>query len=390
VALPHSLGVVYAAFTGRYLGFGPFDEYKVMGLAAHGRPRYLDVFRRIVRSDGGGRFWVDRGYFAFEYQGVLGRRVTRELGPARPPRAELEQRHADVAASLQERLGEIGVEVATALRRRTGARRLCLAGGVALNGVMNARIVAEAGYDDVWIQPAAGDAGCALGAALHVWTEVLGQARRSVMEHAYLGPEWSDEEVAAELRGVRAPYRHCDDIAGAVAELVADGKVVGWFQGRMEWGPRALGNRSIVADPRRPEMQERVNRCIKQRESFRPFAPAVLAARAGEWFETARASPFMLLVVPVRAERRGAIPAVTHVDGTARVQTVDERHNPRFGALLRAFERRTGVPVLLNTSFNVQGEPIVCRPIEAVRCFYGSGMDALAIGRCLVVKGEAG
>ncbi len=384
--LPHSLGMLYATFTGRYLGFGPFDEYKVMGLASYGKPRFIETFRRIVRPHGDGSFRIDRSYFEYEYQGQLGKKVLDELGPARREGEPLDERFADVAASLQCVLEEIAVSMAKALHARTGSKNLCLAGGVALNGVMNARIMESTPFENVFIQPAASDAGCALGAALYVQHHELGHPRSEVMEHAYWGPAYSDAQIRAELDLVKVPYKVDEQIARTVASLVADGKIVGWFQGRMEWGPRALGARSILADPRRAEMKDLVNRCVKYREEFRPFAPAVLAERAGEFFEPDVPSPFMVLVQQVRPEKRSVIPAVTHVDGTARVQTVERRLSPLYYEMIEELAQRTGVPVVLNTSFNVKGEPIVCTPLEAVRCFYGTGLDALAIGNTLLRK----
>lgn len=386
ISLPHSLGMVYAAFTGRFLGFDAFDEYKVMGLAAYGRPRYLEFFRRLIRVDAPGSFRIDRSYFAYEYQGHLGARVFAELGPARAPEGELDERHADVAASLQGRLEEVAVSLATELHRRTKSPNLCLAGGVALNGVMNARLLEQTPFKNFYIQPAASDGGGSLGAAYYRYHHELGRPREEVMDHVYWGPGYSDEEIGAELELLKVPFKRSENVAQEVAAELVEGRIVGWFQGRMEWGPRALGARSILADPRRADMKDLVNRCVKYREEFRPFAPAVLAERCGDFFSPDVPSPFMVMVLKVREEKRALLPAVTHVDGTARVQTVTRGTNPLYYEMIEEFGLRTGVPVVLNTSFNVKGEPIVCTPLEAVRCFYGTGLDTLAIGSYLLRK----
>ena len=386
VRLPDSLGLLYFSVT-LHLGFQMGDEYKVMGLAAYGEPAYAELFKDLVREDGRGGFRLNRSYF--DYLGAerfFSKKFYDALGPRRLRDEPVTQRHMDIACSLQQRLEDVLVGMAGHLHRRTGTENLCLAGGVAFNSVANGALLRRSPFRHIFVQPAAGDAGTALGAASLLAHQHFGRPRQTPMTHAFLGPSFTDAEIEEALRACKVPYERPAHIATRAAELVAAGAVVGWFQGPMEWGPRALGGRSIVADPRRPEMKDVVNRCIKHREAFRPFAPAVLAERAGEFFECAHPSPFMLFVFPVRPEKRGQIPAVTHVDGSARVQTVRREDAPLFWELITAFERLTGVPMVLNTSFNVNGEPMVCTPLDAVRCFFGSGLDALAIGNCLVMK----
>ena len=376
IEVPHSLGLLYEEVT-RHLGFlHSSDEYKVMALASYGQPRYLEQFRDIVRMDGNG------GYR------IVHTRLVERFGPARAPGEPFEERHYQVAASLQKSLEETALALASWLREETGETALAMAGGVALNCVMNARIRDSALFDAVWVQPAAGDAGTALGAAL--WTDA--QERREPshwrMEHANLGPGYSDDEIEELLRWSRLPYRKLDDVAEEAAALLAEDRIIGWFQGRMEFGPRALGARSILASPIRPEMQARLND-LKDREDFRPVAPAVLEERLDDWFESAQPAPhapFMLFVYDVKPGRAERIPAACHVDGTARVQTVSRGANPRYYELLKAFERRTGVPVLVNTSFNSRGQPIVCSPRDAIEAFYSTPLDALVIGSFLLHK----
>ena len=377
INLPHSLGLVYEDVT-RYLGFlHSSDEYKVMALASFGKPRYADAFRRIVDRDGEG------GYRIIPYD------LERVLGPARARGGPFEQRHYDIARSLQLVLEETVIEMAQWLQRKTGLRNLSMAGGVALNCVMNSRVRDAGAFERVWVQPAAGDAGTALGAALWIdWRERGAGARGNTrwrMDHAFLGPRYTDDEIETFLRWTGVRYRRFDDIAEEAAALLAEEKIIGWFQGRMEFGPRALGARSILASPLDPAMQARLND-IKDREDFRPVAPVVLEERASEWFVGGSVAPFMLFVFDVRPEKASRIPAVCHVDGTARVQTISRAHNPRYYEVIAAFERRTGVPVLVNTSFNTRGEPIVCTPRDAVECFWTSPLDALVIGSFVLEK----
>ncbi len=418
IRFPHSLGLLYSALT-YYLGFRVNSgEYKVMGLAPYGEPKYTRLLLDNVidlRDDGSFRLNLD--YFGYlTGLRMTSRRLDRLLGrPRRRPEAALEQFHMDVARSVQDVTEEAMLRMARYAHRESGGiPNLCLAGGVALNCVGNGRILREGPFERVWVQPAAGDAGGALGVALALWHRYLGNDRLPPgpggdgMGGAYLGPEFGDDEIAAVLAEERAPHEVLawDEIPDHVAALLAGGSVVGWFQGRMEYGPRALGARSILADPRDGAMQLRVNQKIKFRESFRPFAPAVLEERAAAWFELRTKSPYMVLVDQVAASqrvaatddddalrgfdrlrvRRSAIPAVTHVDGSARVQTVSRDTNPSFHALLEAFERRTGCPVLINTSFNVRGEPIVCTPRDALACFRGTDMDVLVLGRHVLRK----
>jgi carbamoyltransferase len=408
VAFPHSLGILYTAVT-QFLGFPRYgDEYKVMGLSSFGTPSLLPRLREVVRLVDG-RYETDPRYFRHATEGVTmsweggepaisplwSPLFERAFGPPRPPGADLTDRDRDLAASLQAVYEEALFARLAWLRRRTGSRALCLAGGCALNSVANGKVAEKTGFERVFVQPAAGDAGTALGAALYVWHQVLGRPRRFVMEHGYWGPSFDDARIAAVVRdrlgngraqavAVRRAGSQ-DDLVATAAAALAGGQVVGWFQGRTEWGPRALGNRSIVADPRRADMKDRLNERVKRREPFRPFAPSVLEERAGDYFESWAPDPFMVTVHPIRREKLGEIPAVAHVDGTGRLQTVSRSANPRYWALIEAFARRTGVPVLLNTSFN-ENEPIVNTPEEAVDCFLRVGMDTLCLGDWIVER----
>ena len=411
VAFPHSLGLAYTALT-QYLGFPNYgDEYKVMGLASYGEPEFLDLMREMVtvpnpRQIG---FELSRDYFSHHRNGVattwestepkVGRiysdHLVRKLGAARISDEPIDCCHQNIASSIQARLEEVVIQSLRVLQRNTGLRKLCLAGGVAFNCVINGKIVNETRFDEIYIPPAAGDAGLAIGAAMYVWHQVLGQPRSFVMEHANWGPEYSASEICTAIRECatdleNAGCRVCkvaddDNLYRVTAQQIARGGVVGWFQGRMEWGPRALGNRSILCDPRRAEMREILNRKIKRRELFRPFAPSILEEAAADYFTQSQPSPFMLMAHDVRAEKRCQIPATTHVDGTGRVQTVNRDQNPRFYQLIREFGRQTGVPVLLNTSFN-ENEPIVCRPQEALECFLRTKMDLLVMGDYIVSR----
>lgn len=390
VHLPHSLGLLYSAVTD-HLGFRPWSaEGKVMGLAAYGDPaRYLPAFREIVRLQPDGGYTLDMRYFRYHVRGWtewVSDRFIAQFGPRRVPESEITREHQDIAAALQVTTEEAALHVARALHRATGARALCLVGGVALNCVMNGRLLREGPFEDVFVQPMANDAGTSLGAALWVHHVALGCPRGEPLHDVYLGPAYDDETCRAALERHGLHFHRSDDVAEETAALLADGKIVAWFQGRMEVGPRALGNRSILADPRRAEMKDVLNARVKRREGFRPFAPSVLAERADDYFEHARPSPYMILNFHVRPEKRAIIPAVTHVDGTARVQTVTAEANPLYHRLIAAFERRTGVPVLLNTSFNVRGEPIVNTPDEAVTCFLGTAMDRLVLGSWIAEK----
>lgn len=390
---PHSLGLFYSAYT-YYLGFKVNSaEYKVMGLAPYGQPRFYDRVRETIEWKEDGSFKLNLEYFDF----LHGLRMTSERfhklfgGPPRQPESRLTQREFDIAASVQKVTDEIMVALARYIREQTNMRYLCMAGGVALNCVANAKVLEQAGFEDVWVQPAAGDAGGALGAAFYVWNTVLGNPRTFEMHHAYWGPEYSEEECRNCLDALGARYRRLEarELVREVAQLIAQNQVVGWFQGRMEFGPRALGSRSILADARDPKMKDTLNMKIKFREGFRPFAPSVLHERAPDFFEMngLKKSPFMLFVANVRPEKR-VIPSVTHVDGSARLQTVERHLNPLYYDLIAEFERQTGVPVIINTSFNVRGEPIVCTPADAYRCFMRTNMDYLVVGPFLMDKRE--
>ena len=411
IAFPHSLGLYYTAIS-QYLGFWKFgDEYKVMGLAAYGSPGFKDEFRRIVLESANGNgigFKLGLQYFTHHRDGpemtwrdgsktpVLGRLfspyLAQRLGAARVPDQPLEQKHSDIAATLQAVLEEAYFAMLNALCRNTGQKAICLAGGVAFNCVANGGIFEHTPFTDVYVQPAAGDAGLAVGTAYYVYHQVLGQPRAFVMDHAYWGPQYTPEQIAKAVAASDAANRDCkiarlaeDELLRTTAAHIADGKVVGWFQGRQEWGPRALGNRSILVDPRRAAMKDILNARIKHREPFRPFAPSILEEATGDYFERSSPSPFMNLAYRVRADKRDVIPAPTHVDGTGRLQTVSRRTNLLYWSLIREFQRLTGVPVLLNTSFN-ENEPIVLKPEEAIDCFLRTKMDVLVVGNHVIQK----
>jgi carbamoyltransferase len=407
VRFPHSLGIFYTALT-QYLGFWKFgDEYKVMGLAAYGQPEFLEECRCMVRGNGELSFRLGIEYFQHQSQGpemswreststpVQGRLFSpyleRRLGAARKPEQPLTQRHQNIAASMQAALEEVLIGYWNDLARRTGSKDLCLAGGTAFNCVANGKIFDKTPFERVFVQPAAGDAGLSIGAALAVQHEVMRQPRQFVMEHAYWGPRFSPHEIrrAIEQAGI-SESGGCtelgeDALVQEAARHIAAGRIVGWFQGAAEWGPRALGNRSILADPRRPEMKEILNQRIKHREIFRPFAPSIIEEATADFFTKAHPSPFMTFAYPVRPEKRALIPAPTHIDGTARLQTVSRRTAPLYWKLLRAFGDLTAVPVVLNTSFN-DNEPIVCRPEEALECFRRTQMDTLVLGNFVLEK----
>jgi carbamoyltransferase len=417
IYFPHSLGLLYSAMT-YYLGFKVNSgEYKVMGLAPYGVPRYRDrIYEHLIDVKEDGSFRLNMEYFDYCTGLTMVNRRFEELfgGPPRRADAPIEQRHMDLAASIQSVTEEIILRLCRSVRKEIGdVRHLCLAGGVALNCVANGKLLRENLFDGIWVQPAAGDAGGALGAALGAYHLYARQPRKVAnavdgMNGSYLGPAYSTEEIVARLNSAGAVFCLLSDaeLIKRTAENLAEGKAVGWFQGRMEFGPRALGNRSILADPRSPIMQKVLNVKIKFRESFRPFAPAVLRDKLEDWFELETDSPYMLLTARVRQERcrvmsavderkfgidklnvvRSEIPAVTHVDYSARIQTVHKETNPLFYNLIHAFAERTGCPVLVNTSFNIRGEPIVCTPEDAFRCFMGTDLDVLAIGNAFLLK----
>ncbi len=417
IDFPHSLGLLYSAFT-YFTGFKVNSgEYKLMGLAPYGQPKYADlILDKLLSLKEDGSFRMDMRYFNYangltmtnrKFDGLFG-------GPPRKPESPVTQREMDLANSIQVVTEEVVLRLAKTIQQETGADYLCLAGGVALNCVANGRLLREGPFKVIWIQPAAGDAGGALGAALSVWHEYLGNPRTAQesdsMDGSYLGPGFCDDEIRTYLDSVNARYEKLDDaqLMPRLADILAEENVIGWFQGRMEYGPRALGGRSIIGDPRSQAMQSVMNLKIKYRESFRPFAPSILANHVSDYFDIDRSSPYMLLVAPVKEQRRtpmteeqenlfgieklnvprSEIPAITHVDYSARVQTVHKETNPRYYELLEHFEQRTGCPVIVNTSFNVRGEPIVCTPEDAYRCFMRTEMDYLVIEGYLMAKPE--
>jgi len=390
IRFPHSLGLLYSAFT-YYLGFKVNSaEYKVMGLAPYGKPVHFDrIMKEMVHLNQDGSFKLDMKYFSYDY----GLRMTNGAfddffgGPPRKPETWMTEREFDIAASVQKVCEEVVLSMVRHLHQQTGLTKLCMAGGVALNCVANGRVIRETPMKQLWVQPAAGDAGGAVGVAHYIYNTIHKRPRAAAWTHAYLGPAFSDAEIARFLDEAGAKYETLADgeLVGRTARLIADNNVVGWFQGRMEFGPRALGARSILADPRDPKMRDTLNMKIKFREGFRPFAPSVLMDKAAEWFEIDCDSPYMLLVAQVREGRR-TIPSVTHVDNSARLQTVTRDEAPLYYDLIREFERLTGVPIVINTSFNVRGEPIVCTPRDAYLCFMRTNMDTLVLGHHLLDK----
>ena len=399
VEYPHSVGIVYTATT-QFLGFPHYgDEGKIMGLAPYGQPRFIEKFREIIRTEKNGQFRLDLDYFRHNAEGVdmswddgsptIGRIFSDKygdaFGPPREPNSPLTDRERDLAASLQLRLDEVAFHVLNHLHDETGLTDLGLSGGVAYNSVMNGKILLNTPFRRVYVQPAAGDSGTALGVCYQIWNQLLDRPRGEVMEGAYTGPEFTDEEIRRELEASELKTERYSDseVTERAAKDIADGAVVGWFQGRMEFGPRALGNRSIVVDPRRADMREILNQRIKKREPFRPFAPSILAEHVGDYFEQTHPAPTMLMVYQIKPEKRSTIPAVTHVDGSGRLQTVSREMNPRYYQLIEDFYKLTGVPVVLNTSFN-ENEPIVCTPRDAIDCFLKTRMDVLYIGNHVI------
>jgi carbamoyltransferase len=392
IRFPHSLGLLYSAFT-YYLGFKVNSaEYKVMGLAPYGKPVHFDrIMQEMVHLQDDGSFKLNMKYFSYDY----GLRMTNGRfseffgGPPRKPETWMTEREFDIAASVQKVCEEVVLRMTRYIHRETGLQNLCMAGGVALNCVANGRVIRETPFKNLFVQPAAGDAGGAVGVAHYLYNTIEKQPRGKAWTHAYLGPAYSDAEIASYLDTQGARYRTLSDrdLVGTTARLITEENVVGWFQGRMEFGPRALGGRSILADPRDPGMRDTLNMKIKFREGFRPFAPSVLADKAAEWFDIDCDSPYMLLVAQVREGKR-CIPSVTHVDNSARLQTVTREENPLYYDLIAEFGRITGVPIIINTSFNVRGEPIVCTPHDAYLCFMRTNMDHLVLGHHLLDKKE--
>ncbi|MCB9865420.1 MAG: carbamoyltransferase [Phycisphaerales bacterium] len=394
IRFPHSVGLLFSAITA-YLGFRVNDaEWKVMGLAPYGRPTYVEQFREVVDIRDDGSFRLNMKYFTHTHstERMFNRRWERLFGrPQRTKETELDAFHQDIAQSGQKIVEEIMVKMAAHVHRQTGMDNVCIAGGVGLNCVANWRILQESGFKNIFIQPAAGDSGAALGTAFYLYNSVLKNPRTFTMHHAYWGPSFTDAEIKRALDATGMAYRYVDreeDLLNETAGMIAEGKVIGWFQGRLEFGPRALGARSLVADARNPQMKDIINAKVKFREAFRPFAPSVLKERAHEYFEMPEGmdAPFMLLVPRVRPEMHAVLPAVTHQDGTGRVQTVTAEHNGRYYRLIRAFAERTGVPVVINTSFNVRGEPIVCTPRDAINTFVKTGIDAVVMGNFIVTE----
>lgn len=422
IRFPHSLGLLYSAFTA-FLGFEVNEgEYKVMGMAPFGRPRYVDKVYKLIRVEKNGSFELDLDYFSFHYSPdrTFNGKFENLFGPPRPfesrfftPNSDYpayfgakpvnyealatqNQYYADIAASIQKVTEEVLLKMANHLYKETGLKNLCMAGGVALNSVANGRILKETPFESIYVQPSAGDGGGAIGAALYAYHTVLGNPRKFIMEHAYWGEEYSRGGIEKFLQETGIPYQRHDDeekLLERVVDRLQEGGVVGWFQGRFEWGPRALGNRSILADPRNPDMKDIVNTKIKFREPYRPFAPAVLVEKASDFFDLPDPAAhyparFMLYVVDVKQENRDLIPAITHVDGTGRIQTVSRTIAPRFYRLIELFGEATGVSLVLNTSFNLKGEPIVSTPVEAFNTFAKSGMDLLVLDHCIIEKDQ--
>lgn len=412
IYFPHSLGIFYQAIT-QYLGFPHYgDEYKVMGLAPYGEPRFLEDMRKIVRLQKDGTYRLTLRYFRHHIENVEYRwdegapvvgclytsALEELLGPARRKEEPLTQRHKYIARSVQAMYEEAFFHLLNTLQGHCGIEILTLAGGCAMNSVANGKIYRNTQFKHVYIQSAAGDAGGAIGAAFTVWNQKSGHSRSFIMNHAYYGPEFSQAEISALLDEKRQDLKNSGcmveditdegELCQRTAECIAQGKVVGWFQGRMEWGPRALGNRSILCDPRRADMKDILNQKIKRRESFRPFAPSILREAVREWFETEDDVPFMMKVFQIREEKRSLIPAVTHIDGSGRLQTVHKETNPRYYRLIGTFANLTGIPIVLNTSFN-ENEPVVCRPEEAMDCFLRTKMDVLVMGNYIITRTDS-
>jgi carbamoyltransferase len=401
INFPHSLGIYYTAVT-QWLGFPKYgDEGKTMGLAPYGEPKYMDEMHTLVRLQKDGTFELDLDYFVHHAEGaamtweggeptiglLYSPKMLDLFGEPRQPRTEITQKHMDVAASMQAMLEEAEMALVKRIQRETGQKALCMAGGVALNSAFNGKVLPNTDFEDIYIHPAAGDAGTSLGVCYYIYHQILGHPRTFVMNDPYTGPGYTDAQIQAALDAHNLTYERLeqDVLVKRAAEIVAKGDVLGWFQGRMEWGPRALGNRSIIADPRRADMKDILNARIKHREPFRPFAPSVLLEATVDYFDQTYPDPFMIKVYGVLPEKQAEIPAVTHVDGTGRLQTVDRRYAPLYWSLINAFGEQTGTPLVLNTSFN-ENEPVVCRPEEAIDCFLRTRMDALGIGSFLVVK----
>ena len=401
VYFPHSIGFLYTAIT-MYLGFPYYgDEYKVMGLAPYGEPEFVDFFRRMIRPKGD-VFELNLDYFTHHKRGIkmawndgapvietfYSQKLIDELGPARQKSEPMSPRHDNIAKSLQVVTEEIILHLLNRLHLKTGSKNLCMTGGVAMNSVANGKITSATPFENVYIPAGAADNGTSFGSAFYVWNRVLNKPRSFVQDHAYWGCESTDDECEEAIRNLQIAYLRAaneDDLIEQVTNLLIDGKVVGWFQGRMEFGARALGNRSLIADPRRTDMRDIINLKIKFREKFRPFAPSILEEHVADWFEIDEATPYMEKVFPIRVEQRSKIPAVTHVDGSGRLQTVSKKTNPLYHQLISAFYKKTGIPIVLNTSLN-ENEPVVRTPAEAIACYQRTSMDALVLGHCIISR----
>ncbi len=399
IDFPHSLGLFYSVFTA-FLGFKINDgEYKVMGMAPYGRPKYVDKIYRMIKVNEDGSFRLNMDYLSYHYSSdkLFSKKFLAQFGKPREPEksGELNPYYSDIAASIQKVLEDTLLKIVNSVYMEYGFKQLCLAGGVALNSVANGKILKEAPFKEIFIQPQAGDGGGAIGAALYFYHAVLGKERNFIQKNSYFGPQYTDKEIVELLDENHIEYKRLEDknLFREIANYLKDGKTVGWFQGRMEWGPRALGNRSILADPRNPKIKDIINKKVKFRESFRPFAPSILVEKSSEWFEMENMNieknyPFryMLYVVDVKKEKRHLVPGITHVDGTTRPHLVYKEDNPRYYRLIKEFEQSTGVPLVLNTSFNLRGEPIVCTPKDALKTFVESGLDALVLNNFLLIK----
>lgn len=388
IEYPHSLGHAYGAVT-QFLGFRAWNgEGKVMGLAPYGKPAYIDLFRKIITHEPKGEFRLDLDFFTHHIGKLIwySNKFIKEFGPPRKPEGEFTENHKNLAASMQLRLEETAQHLTEYLYEQTGTANLCLAGGVALNSSMNGTILAGSPFKNIFVQPAAHDAGCSVGSSLYLSHMKYKISKRHTWESTFWGPEYSTEEIESTIKDYGWNLIRSDDVAIETAALLEQGLLIGWFQGRMEFGPRALGHRSILADPRKAEMKDILNSRVKFRESFRPFAPSILEERVSEYFQIKQPTPFMQFVTPVRKEKLQEIPAVVHIDGTARVQTISKKQDALYWNLIHEFYTLTGVPVVLNTSFNVRGEPIVNTPGEAIECFLRTGLDVLVLGPFLLKK----